>query len=159
MQVILKEDIHNLGKSGELVTVKPGFGRNYLIPQGLAVVATQGNIKQIEHEKKLIAAKNAKLSKDAQAMADRLAALEVQIERQVAAKSEPQAEGAPVSDKLFGSVTSRDIEEALAEKGVTVDHKKLVLAEPIKTIGYHTVEVKLGGGVVGKIKVVVVPKQ
>jgi large subunit ribosomal protein L9 len=148
MQVILKEDVHNLGKSGELVIVKPGYGRNYLIPQGLAMVATAGNIQQIEHEKKLIAAKNAKLSKDAQAMADRLAAIEVQIERQVGEE-----------DKLFGSVTSRDVEEALADKGVTVDHRKLVLAEPIKTIGYHTVEVKLGGGVVGKVKVVVVPKQ
>ncbi|HEY7957729.1 MAG: 50S ribosomal protein L9 [Polyangia bacterium] len=148
MQVILKEDVHNLGKSGELVIVKPGYGRNYLIPQGLAMVATAGNIQQIEHEKKLIAAKNAKLSKDAQAMADRLAAIEVQIERQVGEE-----------DKLFGSVTSRDVEEALADKGVTVDHRKLVLAEPIKTIGYHTVEVKLGAGVVGKVKVVVVPKQ
>lgn len=147
MQVILKEDVHNLGKSGELVIVKPGYGRNYLIPQGLAMVATAGNIQQIEHEKKLIAAKNAKLSKDAQAMADRLAAIEVQIERQVGEE-----------DKLFGSVTSRDVEEALADKGLTIDHKKLVLGEAIKTIGYHTVEVKLGQSIVGKLKVVVVPK-
>jgi large subunit ribosomal protein L9 len=148
MQVILKEDVHNLGKSGDLVNVKPGYGRNYLIPHGLAVVATEGNIKQIEHEKKLIAARNAKLAKDAQAVADKLAAVEVQIERQVGEE-----------DKLFGSVNTRDIGEALADKGVKVDHKKIVLAEPIKTIGYHTVEVKLGNGVVGKIKVVVVPKQ
>jgi large subunit ribosomal protein L9 len=148
MQVILKEDVHNLGKAGELVKVKPGFGRNYLIPQGKAVVATAGNVKQIEHEKKLIAAKQAQLSKDAQAMADRLAAIEVQIERQVGEE-----------DKLFGSVTSRDIEAALKDKGVTIDHKKVHLPEPIKTIGYHTVEIKLGTGVTGKIKVVVVPKQ
>ena len=148
MQVILKEDVHNLGKSGDLVNVKPGYGRNYLIPQGLAVVATAGNIKQIEHEKKLITARNAKLAKDAQAVADKLAAVEVQIERQVGEE-----------DKLFGSVTSRDIEEKLADKGVKVDHKKIVLSEPIKTIGYHTVEIKLGNGIVGKVKVVVVPKQ
>lgn len=147
MQVILKEDVHNLGKAGELVNVKPGFGRNYLIPQGKAVVATAGNVKQIEHQKKLIAAKNAQLSKDAQAMADRLASIEVQIERQ-----------AGEEDKLFGSVTSRDIEAALKDKGVAVDHKKIVLAEPIKTIGYHTIDIKLGTGVTGKIKVVVVPK-
>jgi large subunit ribosomal protein L9 len=157
MQVILKEDVHNLGKSGELVNVKPGYGRNYLIPQGLAVVATAGNIKQIEHEKKLIAARNAKLLKDAQSIADRLAAVEVQIERQVA-HHEATAE-APTTDKLFGSVTSRDIAEALAQKGVPIDHKKIVLPEPIKTIGYQTVDVKLGNGVVGKVKVVVVPKQ
>ncbi len=148
MQVILKEDVHNLGKAGELVKVKPGFGRNYLIPQGKAVIATAGNVKQIEHEKKLIAAKQAQLSKDAQAMADRLASIEVQIERQVGEE-----------DKLFGSVTSRDIESALKDKGVTIDHKKVHLPEPIKTIGYHTVEIKLGTGVTGKIKVVVVPKQ
>ncbi len=148
MQVILKEDVHNLGKAGELVKVKPGFGRNYLIPQGKAVIATAGNVKQIEHEKKLIAAKTAQLAKDAQAMADRLASIEVQIERQVGEE-----------DKLFGSVTSRDIESALKDKGVTIDHKKVHLPEPIKTIGYHTVEIKLGTGVTGKIKVVVVPKQ
>ena len=147
MQVILKEDVHNLGKAGELVNVKPGFGRNYLIPQGKAVVATAGNVKEIEHQKKLIAAKTAQLAKDAQAMADRLASIEVQIERQACEE-----------DKLFGSVTSRDIEAALKDKGVTVDHKKIVLAEPIKTIGYHTIDIKLGTGVTGKIKVVVVPK-
>jgi large subunit ribosomal protein L9 len=161
MQVILKEDVHNLGKSGELVQVKPGFGRNYLIPQGLAMVATSGNIKQIEHEKKIIAAKNAKLLKDAQSIADRLAAVEVQIERATAAASDqgPAKEGeAAPADKLFGSVTSRDIAEALTAKGVTVDHKKIVLPEPIKTIGYHTVDVKLGNGITGKLKVVVIAK-
>ena len=148
MQVILREDVTNLGKSGDLVKVKPGYGRNYLIPQGLAVPATRANIAQIEHHKKQIAARNAKLSKDAQGMADRLAAIEVQIERQVGEE-----------DKLFGSVTGRDITEALAEKGVQLDHKKLHMAEPIKTIGYHTVDVKLGQGVTGQLKVVVVPKK
>ncbi len=148
MQVILKEDVHNLGKAGELVKVKPGYGRNYLIPQGKAVIATASNVKQIEHEKKLIAAKQAQQSKDAQAMVDRLAAVEVQIERQ-----------AGEEDKLFGSVTSRDIEAALKDKGITVDHKKIHLPEPIKTIGYHTIDIKLATHVTGKIKVVVVPKQ
>jgi len=148
MQVILKEDVHNLGKAGELVKVKPGYGRNFLIPQGKAVIATAGNVKQIEHEKKLIAAKQVQLGKDSQAMADKLASVEVQIERQ-----------AGEEDKLFGSVTSRDIEDALKEKGITIDHKKVHLAEPINTIGYHTVEIRLGAGITGKIKVVVVPKQ
>jgi large subunit ribosomal protein L9 len=148
MQVILKEDVHNLGKSGELVKVKAGYGRNYLIPQGKAMVATAGNVARIEHEKKLIAAKNAKLSKDAQAMADRLAQMEITIERSVGEE-----------DKLFGSVTSRDIESAAKDKGLTLDHKKFVLPEPIKTIGYHTIEIKLAHGIVGKLKVIVVPKQ
>jgi large subunit ribosomal protein L9 len=147
IQVILKEDVENLGKSGDLVNVRPGYGRNYLIPQGLAVVATAGNVKQIEHQKKLISARNAQMLKDAQSVSDKLGALEVQIERQ-----------AGEEQKLFGSVTGRDIAEALAEKGVPVDHRKIVLPEPIKTIGYHTVEVKLGQGITGKVKVVVTPK-
>src|ERR1700749_3493039 len=109
MQVVLKEDIHNLGTAGDLVKVRPGFGRNFLIPQGKAVVATASNVKEIEHQKKLIAAKTALLAKDAQAIADKLGSIEVQIERQA-------GEG----DKLFGSVTSRDIEAGLADKGVTV---------------------------------------
>ncbi len=96
MQVILKEDVHNLGKAGELVTVKPGFGRNYLIPQGKAMPATAGNVKEIEHQKKLIAAKNAAAAKDAQSIADRLASLSVQIERQAGEES-----------KLFGSGAGR----------------------------------------------------
>jgi len=147
MQVILREDVHNLGKAGEVVVVRPGFGRNFLIPQGKAAVATAGNVQQIEHEKKIIAAKTAKLAKDAQAIADRLKQIEVQIERAVGEE-----------DKLFGSVTSRDIAEALLAKGVTIDHKKLVIAETIKTIGLHTVEAKLGQGVTAQIKVVVAPK-
>jgi len=147
MQIILKEDIHNLGKAGEVVSVRPGYGRNFLIPTGKAAVATAGNVAQIEHQKKIIEAKNAKLMKDAQSIADRIAQIEVQIERAVGEE-----------DKLFGSVTGRDIVEALAQKGVTVDHKKLVIGETIKTIGIHTVEAKLGQGVTAQIKVVVAPK-
>src|SRR4051812_26476428 len=135
MQIILKEDVHNLGKAGEVVTVRPGFGRNYLIPQNKAAVATAGNVAEIEHQKKLIAAKNAKLAKDAGAMRDRLNAVELQIERQVGEE-----------DKLFGSVTGRDIVEALAAKGIQIDHRKLVISEAIKTIGIHSIEVKLGHG-------------
>jgi large subunit ribosomal protein L9 len=148
MQVILKEDVHNLGKSGELVNVKPGFGRNYLLPQGKAVVATKKNVAQLEHEKKLIAARNAKLLKDAQSIADRLAAVEVTIQRQ-----------AGEEDKLFGSVSSRDVEEALADKGIKVDRRKIVLDEPIRSLGVYTLDIRLTAEVVGKIKVWVVAKQ
>jgi len=148
MQVILKEDVHNLGSAGEVVNVRDGYGRNFLIPQGKAALATAGNVAAIEHQKKLIAAKNAKLAKDAGAMKDRLASLEVTIERQVGEE-----------DKLFGSVTGRDIAEALKAKGVELDHKKLHIAEPIKTLGEHSVEVKLGQGVTGTIKVKVAAKK
>jgi large subunit ribosomal protein L9 len=147
MQIILKEDVPNLGRSGELVTVKPGYGRNYLIPQGKAALATTKNIAQLEHEKKLIAARNAKLMRDARAVADRLAATELTIERQVGAE-----------EKLFGSVTSRDVEEALAAKGVKLDRKKIVLDEPIKNLGVYTLDVKLTHEVVAKLKVWVVAK-
>jgi large subunit ribosomal protein L9 len=147
MQVILKEDVPHLGKSGDLVEVRPGYGRNYLIPQGLAATATAGNIAQIEHQKRLIAAKNAKLLKESEEIAQKLTAIEVTISRQ-----------AGEEQKLFGSVTGRDIADALADKGVSIDHKKIVMGEPIKTIGSHSVDVKLGQGVTGKIKVLVTAK-
>src|SRR5262245_8005638 len=124
MQVILKEDVHNLGKSGELVTVKDGYGRNYLLPPGKAVHATKKNVAQLEHEKKMIAARNAKLQKDAQSIADRLAQIEVTIERQAGPdeRAEGDKEAAPAG-KLFGSVSTRDVEQALAEKGVAIDRR------------------------------------
>ena len=144
MRIILREEVQNLGKSGEVVTVKPGYGRNYLLPQGLALLATEHNVKQLEHQKKIITARNAKLQKDAQSVADALGGLEVRIERQV-------GEGG----KLFGSVSTRDVEEAVNKKGVKVDRKKIVIENPIKSTGEYTVEVKLGQGVTGKIKVIV----
>ena len=116
MQVILREDLENLGKSGDVVTVKPGYGRNYLIPQGLAVTATKADVARVAHEKRVIAARNAKLQKDAQAEADRLNQVSVSI-----------AVAVGEEDKLYGSVTAKDIAEAYREKGVAVDSKKLVL--------------------------------
>ena len=148
MQVILREDVEHLGKSGELVSVKPGFGRNYLIPQGKAVIATAKNVARLEHEKRMIATRNAKLLKDAQAAAARLGAIEIAIERQ-----------AGDDDKIFGSVTARDIEEALRDKGVTIDRKKFHLTEPLRTLGLHTVDVKLSRDVTGQVKVWVVAKK
>lgn len=148
MQLILKEDVPNLGRSGELVAVKKGYGRNYLIPHGLAVLASEKNKARIEHERKLIELRAAKLRKDAESVAGRIAGATVQIERQV-------GEG----DKLFGSVTARDIEEALAAQGIAVDRKKIQLGEPIKALGQYTVDVKLARDVAGQIKVWVVAKQ
>ena len=148
MQVILREDVPNLGKGGDLVSVRPGYGRNFLIPQGKAVLATRKNVNQLEHEKRLIAARNAKLLKDAQSIAERLAAVELTVQRQA-------GEG----DKLFGSVTTRDIESALADKGVAIDRKRIVLDEPIKTVGMFTIDIRLAKDVVGKVKLWVVGKQ
>ena len=145
MQVILRETVPNLGQSGELVSVREGYGRNYLIPQGLAILATEGNKKQIEYHKKQIALRNAKLREEAQNLVDRLTALSVQVSRQVG-----------IGEKLFGSVTSRDIEQALSKLGLTLDRKRIHLPEPLKTLGEHWVECKLDQGVIGKIKVTVV---
>lgn len=147
MQVILREDVPQLGNCGELVTVKQGYGRNYLIPQGLAVLALKRNIRALEHEKRIAAARAAKLAHNAQAVADRLKKVAITISRQVGEEN-----------KLYGSVTTRDLEEALASKGVTVDRRKIQLAEPLKALGEYTVDIKLGAQVTGQFKVTVVAK-
>jgi len=147
MQVILKEDLDNLGKSGEVVNVKEGYGRNYLLPRGLAVVATADDVARVAHEKRVIAARTAKLVKTAQAEADKLSRVSVSIACAVGEE-----------DRLYGSVTNRDIAEALQEKGVTVDAKKIHLAEPIKALGDFEVTVKLGRGVNATVKLSVVKK-
>jgi len=148
MQVILRDDLDNLGKSGEVVNVKPGYARNYLLPRGLAIKATAGDIARVEHEKRVIAARTAKLAKTAQAEADKLSRVSVSIARATGEE-----------DKLYGSVTTRDIAEALREQGVVVDSKKLHLDEPIKALGDFEVPVKLGRGVNATIKLSVVKKE
>jgi large subunit ribosomal protein L9 len=148
MQVILRDDMENLGKSGEVVNVKPGYARNYLLPRGHAVKATASDVKRVEHEKRVIASRTAKLAKEAQAEADTLSKVSVSIARAVGEE-----------DKLYGSVTSRDIAEALAAQGVKVDSKKIHLEEPLKTLGMTEVQVKLGRGVNASIKVWVVKKE
>ena len=148
MQVILRDDLDNLGKSGEVVNVKPGYARNFLIPRGLAVRATASDVARVDHEKRVIAARAAKMTKEAQAEADRLSQISVSIARAVGEE-----------DKLYGSVTSRDIAEALHAQGVTVDSKKIHLDEPIKTLGLTEVGIKLGRGFNATIKVWVVKKE
>jgi len=148
MQVILRDDMENLGKSGEVVNVRPGYARNFLLPRGHAIKATESDVKRVEHEKRVIAARTAKLAKETQAEADKLSKVSVSIPRAVGEE-----------DKLYGSVTTRDIAEALQAQGVTIDAKKLVLEEPIKALGLTEVAVKLGRGVQANIKVWVVKKE
>jgi large subunit ribosomal protein L9 len=148
MQVILTEDVANLGKSGELVAVKPGFGRNYLLPQGLGVHATANNVSRIAHEKKMIEARTARTKKEAEDSASKLSSVAITIERQAAEEG----------GKLFGSVTSKDIAEALAAKGHKIDKKVIHLAEPIRAAGDYTIEVKLARGVAANIKLTVISK-
>jgi large subunit ribosomal protein L9 len=145
MKVILREDIDGLGKSGELVTVKDGFGRNYLLPRKKAMLANEQNLRQLEHEKSVITARNAKLKGAAEELAKKVGSLKVTIKRKVGEQ-----------DKLFGSVTALDIAEALAAQGQQVDRRGLHLPEPIKTTGTHEVELRLHREVSAKIKVEVV---
>lgn len=147
MKVILREDIDHLGKSGELVTVKDGYGRNYLLPRGKAVLASEQNMRQLEHEKAVIAARNAKLKGAAEEQAKKIAAVTAVIKRKVGEQ-----------DKLYGSVTALDIAEALAAQGQQVDRRHIHLPEPIKAVGSYEVELRLHREVTAKIKVEVQPE-
>lgn len=148
MRIILREDMENLGRAGEVVTVRDGYGRNYLLPRGLAAHATETDVAKLEHERRVIAVRAAKTAKELQSQVEALSKLSVSLARSV-------GEG----DKLYGSVTNRDIADGLAEQGVTVDPKKIDLEEPIKALGMTEVSIKLGKDAVAKIKVWVVKKE
>ncbi|MBI4838930.1 MAG: 50S ribosomal protein L9 [Nitrospirae bacterium] len=142
MKVILKEEVKSLGAIGSVINVADGYARNYLIPRNLAAEASTKNIKQFEHEKKIILERAKKVKADAQNLAGQLTVLSVVIEAQ-----------AGEEDKLFGSVTSMDIVEALAKQGVAVDKRKIHIEEPIKRLGTFTVSVKLYPEVTASISV------
>jgi len=142
MKLILREDVENLGKGGELVEVKAGYGRNFLLPRGLAVLANPKNVRELEHQKAVATAKAAKLKASAEAVAKRLSDTAVTLKRKVGEQ-----------DKLYGSVTAIDIVEALAARGLQIDRRNIDLAEPLKTLGDFEVPVKLHSEVVGKAKV------
>ena len=139
MKLILREDVENLGKGGELVEVKAGYGRNFLLPRGLAVLANPKNVRELEHQRKIAEAKAAKLKASAEAVAKRLSDTPVVLKRKVGEQ-----------EKLYGSVTAIDIVEALAARGLQLDRRSIDLAEPLKTLGDFEVPVKLHREVVGK---------
>jgi large subunit ribosomal protein L9 len=142
MKVILKEDVDNLGVIGTIVDVKNGYGRNYLIPRDLAVEANPNNIKEFEHQKKAILVKAKKVIRSMEDLAAKISKIAVTIEAK-----------AGEEDKLFGSVTSKDIAEAIAAQGVEVDKRKIVLEEPIKRLGSYDVTVKVHPDVTASVKV------
>jgi large subunit ribosomal protein L9 len=146
VQVVLTEDLPNVGNSGQLVRVKPGFARNFLVPRGLAALATKHNVKRIEHEKRTAQKRALKLRGEAEQLAAKLSKVKVTIQAQ-----------AGEEEKLYGSITSRDVEEALIEQGVETDRRKLQM-EPIKEIGTSEVTVKIAAGIDATIKVEVVAK-
>ncbi|HWA58476.1 MAG TPA: 50S ribosomal protein L9 [Gemmatimonadales bacterium] len=145
MEVILREDIKTLGKAGELVKVKPGYARNYLLPRGLAYEATDGNRKRIQAESKARAARQEQEAGEARALAAKLGAVSLTLARKA-------GEG----DRLFGSITAQDLADALAAQGHTVDKRKIELEHPIKTIGQHAVPVRLHPDVIAEVRVTVV---
>ncbi|OGP81494.1 MAG: 50S ribosomal protein L9 [Deltaproteobacteria bacterium RBG_13_65_10] len=145
MKVILTEEVDNLGKPGELVTVADGYGRNFLLPRSLAVVATDRNVKQLEHQKKVVADRQAKVVGEFQKVKRAIDHVSITITAQAGEEG-----------KLFGSVTAMDLAEALAREGIAVDRKRILLEEPIKQIGETEVSVKLHPEVVAKFKVSVV---
>ena len=132
MRIILKEDVANLGRAGEIVTVKDGYGRNYLIPKQLAMPASNKNIRQLEHTQRLVNVHRRRTATESAELRAQIAAVKVEI-----------AKLAGEEDKLYGSVTSSEIADALAAQGVKVDRRRLVIDEPIKSLGDHTVHIRL----------------
>ena len=145
MEVILREHVENLGRRGDVVKVAPGFARNYLLPRKLALAVTEGNKKIIARERKLADAREAEDKQTAEALASRLAAADITIARRVGE-----------TEALYGSVTSADIAEALAAKGLEVDKRKIHLDDAIKAIGDFTVPVRLHRDVTAQVTVHVV---
>ncbi len=142
--VILRENVDGLGTIGDVVTVKAGYARNYLLPQGLASVADSRNVKELEHQKRQLARKLEKVTKDAEGVKARIEKVTCEFTQRAGEEG-----------KLFGSVTSMDLETKLQEAGIEIPRKKIQLGEPIKSLGEHTVPVKLDAGVVAELKVVV----
>ena len=146
MELILKESISSLGLEGDVVTVKPGYGRNYLLPQGKAVLATDKNLTILENDKATIEARRAENQKNAEQTAKKISGLTIEIEQL-----------AGIDERLFGSVTSADICAKLAELNVILDKKQLLLGEPIKTLGETKIQVKVGFNVSAEFTLNVVP--
>jgi len=146
MNIILKENVDGLGIIGEQVSVKPGYARNFLLPKGLAIAADIASVKELDHQKRQLTRKLEKATKDAEAIKARIEKVACEF-----------VQRAGEEGKLFGSVTSMDIEAKLTAAGIEIDRKKILFADAIKTLGEHEVSVKLDAGVVALIKVVVKP--
>jgi len=145
MKVILKENVESLGKAGDAVKVADGYARNYLIPKGLAVEASSWSLKSLEHEKNRIMQKIKSEKKKAELMVEKLRGVTCTLHRR-----------AGEQDKLFGSVTTKDIENSLIEQGIEIDRRMIVLEEPVRSLGEFPVKIKLQPGVMAEIKIMVV---
>jgi large subunit ribosomal protein L9 len=148
MKVILNQDVENLGSAGDIVEVAKGYGRNFLIPRNLAVVASTRNIKKLEHQKKMVEAKVKKESEKSRGLLEKVDGQEVIVRANVGEEG-----------KLFGSVTSADIAEELGKLGFDIDRKQIVLDSAIKSIGEHRMKVRVSSGLFAEIVVTVVPEE
>ena len=148
MKVILKENVESLGKTGDMLKVTDGYARNFLIPRGLAIEAIGKNIKSLEHEKRLIAQKAEREKKKAESLLEKFSDVTCTIVKRIGEQ-----------DKLFGSVTTKDIEKSLREQGIEIDRKNIVLEEPIKSTGEFPVKIKLYPEVSTEIKISVVGEE
>jgi len=145
MRVVLREDIDKLGRRGEVHEVAAGYARNFLLPKGKALPATDGNMKRVEQERRRYAVLQAKEKEDAAAVGRRIAGVSCTIVRKVGE-----------NDQLYGSVTASDIAEYLAKEGIEIDKRRILLEEPIKALGIYPVPVKLHADVQGEVRVWVV---
>jgi large subunit ribosomal protein L9 len=147
MEVILREHVDNLGSRGDVVKVAAGYARNYLLPRQLALPVTEASKRQIEREREKAEARDAEERASAEALSQRVSGFDISIARRVGE-----------NNTMYGSVTSADIAQALAAKGFEVEKRKITLAEPIKSVGEHTVQVKVHRDVTAAVKVKVVPE-
>jgi large subunit ribosomal protein L9 len=146
MELILKKTVESLGEEGDIVKVKSGYGRNYLIPKKMAVIANKTNLTLLEQEKAAIETRKEKQRQEVESLSKKISGTTITIEHR-----------AGEEDKLFGSVTAADISEKLAEMNIEIDKKNVLLAEPIKTLGEVTVPVKIGYQMTSEITVQIVP--
>lgn len=148
MEVILKEDIANVGKIGEVVRVRDGYARNYLLPRGLVLLANKKNLKTFEHQKKLVADQKQKITRQAKSVGEAVSAVSLIIRMRAGEEG-----------KLFGSVTNIQIEKALKAQGLTVDRRKIQLEEPIKAAGDYEVPIRMTADLTVPLKVSVIPEE
>tara|TARA_X000001036_G_C20328240_1_gene663368 strand:+ start:202 stop:651 length:450 start_codon:yes stop_codon:yes gene_type:complete len=148
MKIILKQSVETLGNAGDIVSVKPGYGRNYLIPKGIGVLATKSSIEATKNDLELKAMKEAKSKQDLQLVADKLNNVKLSFSLK-----------AGEDEKLFGSVTTQMISSSLEDKGFTVDKKYISIEDPIKTLGNYFAKVDFGSGIEGRIKLKVISEQ
>lgn len=148
MEIILQEDVSNLGHIGDLVRVRAGYARNYLLPRGLALEANRRNLKVLEHHKRMVAAKKEKEQRQTQSFAEQLSALTLVVTARAGGE-----------ERLFGSVTNIDLEHALQEQGVKIDRRQILLEEPIKQLGTYSVPIHLGPELRGTVTVQVIREE